>query len=86
VKAMGAAAGVPIVAQPAAFRTSDDTPCFTKMPQFPDQLETIQVARREFKDFGRLAAESGFGFIGGCCGCNAAYVRAMAAGIRLAQS
>jgi methionine synthase I (cobalamin-dependent) len=86
VNAMGAAAGVPIVAQPAAFRTSDDTPCFTKMPQFPDQLETIQVARGEFQEFGRLAAESGFGFIGGCCGCNAAYVRAMAAGIRLAQA
>jgi betaine-homocysteine S-methyltransferase len=85
VRAMGAAARVPIVAQPAAFRTSDETPCFTKMPQFPDQLETIQVARSEFQDFGRVAAENGFGFIGGCCGCNAAYVRAMAAGIRLAR-
>jgi betaine-homocysteine S-methyltransferase len=85
VRAMGAAARVPIVAQPAAFRTSDETPCFTKMPQFPDQIETIQVARSEFQDFGRVAAENGFGFIGGCCGCNAAYVRAMAAGIRLAR-
>jgi betaine-homocysteine S-methyltransferase len=85
VQAMGAAAGVPIAAQPAAFRTSDETPCFTKMPQFPDQLETIQVARGEFQDFGRLAAENGFGFIGGCCGCNAAYIRAMATGIGLVQ-
>lgn len=85
VKAMGAAAGVPAVAQPAAFRTSDETPCFTKMPQFPDELETIQVARREFQEFGRVAAEHAFGFVGGCCGCNAAYIRAIAAGIQRAR-
>ncbi len=85
VKAMGAAAGVPVAAQPAAFRTSDDIPCFTKMSQFPDQLETIQVARSEFENFGRVAAQNRFGFVGGCCGCNAAYIRAIAAGVRLAQ-
>jgi betaine-homocysteine S-methyltransferase len=79
--AMGAAADVPVVAQPAAFRTSAETPCFTKMPQFPDQLETIQIARDEFHAFGRAAAENAFGFVGGCCGCNAAYIRALAAGI-----
>ena len=81
VQAMGDAAGVPVAAQPAAFRTSAETPCFTKMPQFPDELETIQVARSDFEEFGRKAAEHGFGFVGGCCGCNAAYVRALAAGI-----
>lgn len=85
LKAMGAAARVPVVAQPAAFRTSDETPCFTKMPQFPDELETIQVSRRAFEEFGRAAAEHAFGFVGGCCGCNAAYIRAMAAGIRAAR-
>ena len=81
VRAMGAAAGVAVAVQPAAFRTSADTPCFTKMPQFPDELETIQVARRDFEEFGRSAVEYGFGFVGGCCGCNAAYIRALAAGI-----
>jgi betaine-homocysteine S-methyltransferase len=81
VRAMGAAAGVPMAAQPAAFRTIDETPCFTRMPQFPDELETIQVARRDFEAFGRMAVENGFGFVGGCCGCNAAYIRALAAGI-----
>lgn len=81
VKAMGAAAGVAMAAQPAAFRTTDETPCFTKMPQFPDELETIQVARRDFEAFGRMAVENGFRFVGGCCGCNAAYIRALAAGI-----
>ena len=74
-------AGVPAAAQPAAFRTSVGTPCFTKMPQFPDELETIQVARSDFHEFGRKAAEHRFGFVGGCCGCNAAFVRALAAGI-----
>ncbi len=81
VRAMGAAASVPMAAQPAAFRTTAETPCFTKMPQFPDELETIQVARRDFEEFGRLAVENAFGFVGGCCGCNAAYIRALAAGI-----
>jgi betaine-homocysteine S-methyltransferase len=81
VQAMGAAAGVPVAAQPAAFRTTAETPCFTKMPQFPDELETIQVPRGDFEAFGRTAVENGFGFVGGCCGCNAAYIRALAAGI-----
>ncbi len=81
VRAMGAAAGVAVAVQPAAFRTSAETPCFTKMPQFPDELETIQVARRDFEEFGRSAVEHRFGFVGGCCGCNAAYIRALAAGI-----
>jgi betaine-homocysteine S-methyltransferase len=81
VRAMGAAAGVPVAVQPAAFRTTAETPCFTKMPQFPDALETIQVARRDFEEFGRIAVENAFGFVGGCCGCNAAYIRALAAGI-----
>jgi betaine-homocysteine S-methyltransferase len=84
VRAMGAAAGVPVAAQPAAFRTTAETPCFTKMPQFPDELETIQVARRDFEAFGRIAVDNAFGFVGGCCGCNAAYIRALAAGIRSA--
>ncbi|MGH7576186.1 MAG: homocysteine S-methyltransferase family protein, partial [Longimicrobiales bacterium] len=82
VTAMGEAAGVPIIVQPAAFRTTDETPCFTKMSEFPDDLETIHVARREFYELGRTAAERGFGFVGGCCGCNAAYIRAMTEGIR----
>ena len=72
---------VPIAAQPAAFRTSDEIPCFTRLPQFPDHLETIQVSRQEFFEFGETAKEEGISYIGGCCGCNAAYVRAMANGL-----
>lgn len=78
---MRAAVDVPLAAQPAAFHTTDATPCFTKLPQFPDELETIQVARQEFYDFAHTAREHGIGFVGGCCGCNAAYIRAMARGL-----
>jgi betaine-homocysteine S-methyltransferase len=85
VREMRAAVTVPIAAQPAAFRTTDETPCFTRLAQFPDALETIQVARQEFHDFAQHAKEEGIGYIGGCCGCNAAYVRAMAYGLASAS-
>ncbi len=78
---MRATVDVAIAGQPAAFRTTDETPSFTRMPQFPDDLETIQVSRRDFFDFARSAVHEGIGFIGGCCGCNASYVRSMAQGL-----
>ncbi len=82
LRAMRAAVDVPLAAQPAAFRTSDDVHAFTRMPQFPDDLETIQVSRREFVDFAHHARNEGIGYIGGCCGCNASYIRAIARGLR----
>ena len=83
LRAMRAAMKDPVgvAAQPAAFRTTDQTPCFTKLPQFPDDMETIQVSRREFREFGRQAKQEGVGFVGGCCGCNAVYIRALARGV-----
>lgn len=81
LREMRAAVDVPIAAQPAAFRTTDEIPCFTRMPQFPDALETIQIARADFADFARQAYAEGIGYLGGCCGCNAAYIRAMAYGL-----
>lgn len=81
LREMRAAANVPIAAQPAAFHTTDETPCFTRLPQFPDALETIQIARTEFREFARHAHEEGIGYLGGCCGCNAAYIRAMSRGL-----
>jgi betaine-homocysteine S-methyltransferase len=73
--------GVGVAAQPAAFRTTEETPCFTRLGQFPDDLEAIQVARDEFRALGRQARREGISYIGGCCGCNAAYVRALARGV-----
>ena len=81
LREMRSAVKVPLAAQPAAFRTTDETPCFTKMPQFPDELETIQISRRKFEDFGRFARAEGIGFVGGCCGCNPAYINALRRGL-----
>jgi betaine-homocysteine S-methyltransferase len=81
LREMRAAVDVPLAAQPAAFLATDETPCFTRLPQFPDEMETIQASRQEFSDFGRIAKDEGIGYVGGCCGCNAAYIRALANGM-----
>jgi betaine-homocysteine S-methyltransferase len=78
LREMRGAVNVPIAAQPAAFRTTDDCHSFTRLPAFPDELETIQISRHEFAEFGRLAKSEGVRYLGGCCGCNAAYIRALA--------
>jgi len=81
LREMRAAASVPIAAQPAAFRTTAACHCFTRQPAFPDDLETIQVSRREFIEFGKEAPAEGIRYLGGCCGCNPAYIRALAQGL-----
>ncbi len=81
LREMRAAAQVPLAAQPAAFHTTDTCHSFTRLPAFPDDLETIQVSRQEFFNFGRTARQEGIGYAGGCCGCNAAYIRALARGV-----
>jgi betaine-homocysteine S-methyltransferase len=81
MREMRDAAGVAIAAQPAAFRTTDQCHSFTRLPEFPDALESIQIPRSAFVEFGRAARNEGIRYVGGCCGCNAAYIRALAAGI-----
>jgi betaine-homocysteine S-methyltransferase len=81
LREMQAAVDVPIAAQPAAFRTSDRCHSFTRQAEFPDDLETIQVSRREFTEFGTIARAEDLRYVGGCCGANAAYIRALAAGL-----
>ena len=81
LREMRATAKVPLAAQPAAFHTTDQCHSFTRLPQFPDDLETIQISRRDFENFGKAARAEGIGYIGGCCGCNAAYIRALADGL-----
>ncbi|MEK7764875.1 MAG: homocysteine S-methyltransferase family protein [bacterium] len=71
-----------LAAQPAAFRTTDAKPYFTGLPEFPDAMETIQVTRAAFTEFTRAAKAEGVAYLGGCCGCNAAYIRALARGLR----
>ena len=81
LREMRSATNVPLAAQPAGFRTTDECHSFTRLPAFPDDLETIQVSRREFVEFGKLAKNEGIGYAGGCCGCNAAYIKALARGV-----
>jgi len=81
IREMRRATDVPLAAQPAAFRTTDECHSFTRLPAFPDDLESIQVSRREFTEFGKLALNEGVHYVGGCCGCNAAYIRALASGL-----
>jgi len=82
LREMRTAVRTPLAAQPSAFHTTEQCHSFTRLPQFPDDLETIQISRRVFEDFGAAARREGIGYIGGCCGCNAAYVRALARGLQ----
>ena len=85
LREMRTAPAISIAAQPAAFRATDQCHCFTRQPAFPDDLETIQVSRREFVEFGKIAKAEGIGYLGGGCGCNAAYIRALANGLAEAK-
>lgn len=85
LREMRAATNVPLAAQPAAFHTTEQCHSFTRLPQFPDELETIQISRREFEKFGQAARAEGIGYVGGCCGCNAAYIRSLADGLAEAK-
>ncbi len=81
VREMRKTVSVPIAAQPAAFRTTDTIPCFTRLPQFPDELESMQLPRNSFEHFAQQAKSEGIQFLGGCCGCNAAYIHAFSRGL-----
>jgi betaine-homocysteine S-methyltransferase len=81
LREMREAVTVPIAAQPGIFRTTDETPCFTRLPEFPDGLEAIQLPRSAFETFAAQAKSEGIQYLGGCCGCNAAYIRAAALAI-----
>jgi len=81
LREMRGATRIPLAAQPAAFRTTEICHSFTRLPAFPDDLETIQISRRHFVEFGGMAQTEGIGYLGGCCGCNAAYIRALATGL-----
>lgn len=86
LREMRAAVDIPLAAQPAAFRTTNECHSFTRLPEFPDDLETIQISRQSFLDFGRAVRNEGIRYAGGCCGCNPAYIRALAQGIGQAKS
>jgi betaine-homocysteine S-methyltransferase len=67
-----------VAAQPIAFRTRDDLPNFTQLPEFPLALDALTLTRAEMGDYAWRARELGINYIGSCCGSVAHHVRAMA--------
>ena len=67
-----------VAAQPVAFRTRDDLPSFTQLPEFPLALDPLTLTRDEMAAYTRRAREMGVTYIGSCCGSVAHHVRAMA--------
>jgi betaine-homocysteine S-methyltransferase len=70
--------GSHVAAQPVAFRTRDDLPSFTQLPEFPLALDPLTLTRDEMAGYARRAREMGVTYIGSCCGSVAHHVRAMA--------
>ena len=74
----GAVDGAFVASQPVAYATTDDAPDFTNWPNFPYELDPLQVSRKTMGEFARKADEAGIDYIGSCCGSVQAHVRAMA--------
>jgi betaine-homocysteine S-methyltransferase len=67
-----------LAAQPVAYRTPADKPDFTSLPQFPFELDPLQLSRKEMAAYAQQARDIGVDYIGACCGSVAAHIREMA--------
>jgi betaine-homocysteine S-methyltransferase len=67
-----------IACQPVAYRTPPESPDFTSLPQFPYELDPLQLSRREMASYALRARDIGVDFIGACCGAVPTHVREMA--------
>jgi betaine-homocysteine S-methyltransferase len=67
-----------IAAQPVAHRTPKDKPDFTSLPQFPFELDPLQLSRKEKAAYAQRAKDDGINYIGACCGSVASHIREMA--------
>ena len=67
-----------LACQPVAYRTPKSKPDFTSLPEFPEQLDPLQLNRREMGEYARQAKDMGVNYIGACCGTVAAHIREMA--------
>jgi betaine-homocysteine S-methyltransferase len=75
---MREAVGGYVATQPVAYATTEDRPDFTSTPNFPYELDPMQVSRHQMAEFARRANDAGIQYIGSCCGSVAGHVRAMA--------
>ena len=71
-------AEVRMAAQPGAYHGHDHQPNFTSQPEFPYELEKLQLPRAAFADFATRARDLGYDYIGSCCGSVASHVKVMA--------
>ena len=67
-----------LAAQPVAYHTPADKPDFTSLPQFPFELDPLQLSRKEMADYAQRAKDIGVDYIGACCGSVATHIREMA--------
>jgi betaine-homocysteine S-methyltransferase len=68
----------PIACQPVGYRTPSASPDFTSLPEFPFELDRLQLTRKEMSAFAIQARDLGVDYIGSCCGSVATHVREMA--------
>lgn len=78
VKEMRQAVSGYVACQPAAYRTPAEKPDFTSLPQFPYELDPLQLSRKEMRAYAEQARDMGINYIGSCCGSVATHVREMA--------
>jgi betaine-homocysteine S-methyltransferase len=67
-----------VAVQAAGFRCTDAIPYFMGLPQFPLELDSLQLTRGEMAEYARQARDIGANYIGACCGVAAAHIRSMA--------
>lgn len=67
-----------LAAQPVAYHTPADKPDFTSLPQFPFELDPLQLSRKEMAAYAQRARNIGVDYIGACCGSVATHIREMA--------
>ena len=67
-----------LASQPVAYHTPAGKPDFTSLPQFPFELDPLQLTRREMAAYAQRARDIGVNYIGACCGAVAIHIREMA--------
>ncbi len=67
-----------LACQPVAYRTPEEKPDFTSLPEFPYALDPLQLTRQEVADYAVQARDLGINFIGACYGTVAMHIREMA--------
>ena len=78
VQQMREAVTAPLACQPTAYRTPEEQPDFTSLPEFPFGLDPLQLTRQEMGQYALQARDMGVNYIGSCCGSVAIHVREMA--------